>query len=181
MNRLKYDEWCEDGGAILWTAFYEIVSRARFLGAADAWRRFREILARSAEPDHLVGGNPFCHGEINNHGGPPGSVGVWGEFPESGITPCAFLYAFLGIDADIAGLRLRPNLPPSLEFAGVDGLVHRGRRLKITVRLSSQKRYRVSVEWARGKLELSAPAGEEVILTEIQFANASHHPMRSQR
>jgi len=148
-NRYRYEDWCEDGGAILWTAYYEIMARARFLGADDAWRRFREILGRFAEPDHLVGGNPLYRGERNNHSGPPGSVGVWGEFPESGIAPCAFLYAFVGVDADVSGLTIHPNLPTGLDYVGVDGLCWRGQRLKITA-----YRDRVTVETASSRREL---------------------------
>ena len=161
LNRLKYDEWCEDGGAILWTAYYEIMSRARFMGADDAWGRFRQVLARFEEPDHLVGGNPLYRGEINNHGGPPGSVGVWGEFPESGIAPCAFLYAFVGVEADLAGLHVKPNLTKGLSYAGVDGLVFRGHRLKVTA-----YRDKVTVEWKGGKLMRPVKAGGEVLVTE---------------
>ena len=87
-NKYAYDEWCEDGGAILWTAYYEIMARAGFLGADDAWDRFVQILDRYAMPDHLAGGNPLYRGEVNNHNEQRGSVGVWGEFPESGIAPC---------------------------------------------------------------------------------------------
>ena len=43
-NRYPFDQWCEDGGAILWTAYYEIMARARFLGTDNAWNRFRQIL-----------------------------------------------------------------------------------------------------------------------------------------
>lgn len=131
-TRYPYDEWCEDGGALLWTAYYEIMARAQFLGADDAWQRFGEILDRYAQPDHLVGGNPLYRGEINNHNDTRGSVGVCGEFPESGVTPCAFLYAFLGAQAEPDGLRLRPRIPAALMYLGVEGLQYHGCRLKIT-------------------------------------------------
>lgn len=153
-----YDEWCEDGGAILWTAYYEIMARARFLGADDAWGRFREILGRFAEPDHLVGGNPYCRGEVDNHLA-VGSVGVGLEFPESGIAPCAFLYAFLGVEIQPDGIRIRPNLPTALEYAGVDGLVYRGVRLKLTC-----WRDRVLIECAGSKQELPLGPDGAVIL-----------------
>ena len=160
-----YDEWCEDGGALLWTAYYEIVSRARFLGADDAWRRFKEILARYDLPDHLVGGNPLCRGETNNDTEGRGSVGTWGAFPESGLAPTAFLSAFLGIRADLDGLHVWPNLPASLEFAGVEGLVFRGRRLKVTC-----YRTQVVLEWAGGRQVLPVPALGAVLVAEQALA-----------
>ena len=98
-------------------------------------------------------------GEINN-GGQRGSVGLWGAFPESGLAPCAFLYAFLGIHADIEGLHIRPNLPSELEFAGVDGLMFHGQRLKIAC-----YRTRVVIESEGGKREYELPAHGEVTLT----------------
>lgn len=148
-NRYPYEEWCEDGGAILWTAYYELMARARFLGADDAWARYRDILSRFAEPDHLVGGNPMYRGERNNHGGPPGNVGLWGEFPESGIAPCAFLYAFVGVEADTTGLSFHPRVPTGLEYVGVEGLSWRGQRLKVTA-----YRDRVVVEGSNGRQDL---------------------------
>lgn len=134
-NGTPYDVQCQDGGAILYTSFHDIVARARFLGADNAWKRFTAILDRYAEPDHLSGGNPLYRGESTQGGpgGTAGSVGVEGEFPESGLVPVSFLYAFLGIDADINGIKIRPNLPKSLEFAGVRNLRYRGKLYDIRV------------------------------------------------
>jgi len=123
-----YDDQCQDGGAILYTSFHDIVARAKFLGADNAWTRFTTILDRYAEPDHLAGGSPLYRGE-STQGGPGGSaggVGVEGEFPESGLVPVSFLYAFLGIDADVDGLKIRPNLPKALSFGGVKSLQYKG-------------------------------------------------------
>jgi hypothetical protein len=160
-NRLKYDEWCEDGGAILWTAFYELMARCEYLGPEDAWTRLEQVLGRFSEGDHLVGGNPLLHGEINNHGGPPGSVGVWGEFPESGVAPCAFLYAFVGVSADVAGLHIRPAVPQGLDWVGVEGLSYHGHRLRVEA-------HRGLVVLAEGgrTLALAVPPSGEVAVTE---------------
>lgn len=166
-NRLKYDEWCEDGGAILWTAFYELMSRAKYLGADNSWRRFKQILARYDMPDKLCGGNPMYRGEIDNRGdGPygPGSVGVWGEFPESGLAPCAFLYGVVGLRVDIDGLHIRPNLPSELKYAGVENLVFRGVRMKVT-----SYRTHVTVEWAGHRIDKPLPASGEITFTEDVF------------
>ncbi|MHB9035541.1 MAG: glucosidase family protein [Armatimonadota bacterium] len=162
-NNYKYDKWCEDGGAILWTVYYELMSRVRFFGADNAWDRFKQILARFDMPDHLVGGNPMYHGEIDNRSDGeygPGSVGVWGEFPESGLVSCAFLYGVVGIRADVEGLHIRPNLPSGIKYAGVDGLVFRGRKLKVTSYPTH-----IKVEWSGRKLDLPVPPGGEATLT----------------
>lgn len=130
-----YGDQCQDGGAILYTSYYDIVARARFLGADNAFKRYREILHRYNKPDRLCGGSPLYHGEATQGGpgGGAGSVGVEGEFPESGLVPSAFLYAFLGIDADIMGLKIRPNLPSELNYAGVRNLSFAGTRYDIKV------------------------------------------------
>ncbi|MHB1457795.1 MAG: hypothetical protein ACYC0V_12875, partial [Armatimonadota bacterium] len=137
----SYDEQCQDGGAILYTSFHDIMARAQFLGADNAWKRLSEILKRYAKPDHLSGGSPLYYGETTQGGpgGTAGSVGVEGEFPESGLVPVSFLYAFMGVDADVHGLRIRPNLPKALSFAGVRNLRFGGRMYDIRVTNSDVK------------------------------------------
>jgi hypothetical protein len=134
-----FDAQIQNGGAILFLSYYDIMARARYLGADNAWKRFTEILDRYDKPDHLSGGTPLFMGEVAQ-GGPgstSGSVGTEGEFPESGLVPVSFLYAFLGIDSDINGLKVRPNLPKSLTYAGVRNLRYRGRMYDIRVRNST--------------------------------------------
>lgn len=130
-----YDEQCQDGGAILYTSFHDILARARYLGADNAWKRLTEILGRYSRPDHLSGGSPLYYGEITQGGpgGTAGSVGVEGEFPESGLVPVSFFYAFLGIDADIHGMTIRPNLPSALKFAGVRNVRFAGKMYDIRI------------------------------------------------
>lgn len=60
-----------------------------------------------------------------------------GEFPESGLVPVSFLYAFLGVDADVHGLKIRPNLPSALEYAGVRNVRFGGKMYNIRVTNSS--------------------------------------------
>ncbi len=129
-----YGDQCQDGGAILYTSYADLVTRARFLGADNAYKRFTEILDRYNLPDRLMGGNPLFTGETSQGGGNgAGSVGVEGEFPESGLVPASFLYAFLGIDADIHGLKILPNLPTGMKYAGVRNLSYGGVKYDIKV------------------------------------------------
>lgn len=129
-----YDEQCQDGGAILYTSGYDIIARAKYLGADNAYKRLTEMLGRYNMPDRLMGGNPLYTGETSQGGGNgAGSVGVEGEFPESGLAPASYLYAFLGIDADITGLKIKPNLPSTVKYAGVRNLSYAGTRYDIRV------------------------------------------------
>jgi hypothetical protein len=140
---------CENGGAILYTSHFDILARANLLGADNAFQRLREILARYREPDRLCGGSPLYHGENNGW-----EVGTDVPFPESGLVPAAFLYAFLGIEAQADGLHIRPNLPHRLRYAGVRNLLYRNLRLDIRVTPSSveissrQPRYEFRVKQA---------------------------------
>jgi len=156
-----YEDQCQDGGAILYTSFHDILARARFLGADNAWGRFTAILNRYAEPDHLSGGSPLYRGESTQGGpgGTAGSVGVEGEFPESGLAPVSFLYAFLGIDADIDGIKIRPNLPKALEFAGVRRLRYKGKLYDIRVTNTSVE-LKCTTKGAESTIRKSLKPGE---------------------
>jgi hypothetical protein len=126
-----YGDQCQDGGAILYTSFYDLMARSRFLGADNAWSRWQAILGRVNEPDRLCGGPPLFHGEQPQQL-PPGSVGVDVPFPESGLVPCWLLYGVLGVDATSQGLVIRPNLPAGMPWAEVDNLGYHG--LPLTIR-----------------------------------------------
>lgn len=127
-----FDAHLENGGAILYTSGYDIMARAKYLGADNAFKRLREILARYEEPDALCGGSPLRYGENNGW-----QVGTDQPFPESGIVPASFLYAFLGIQATADGIVITPNLPAELDFAGVRNLHFQDRMLDVKVTRTS--------------------------------------------
>ncbi len=127
-----FDTHLENGGAILYTSGYDVMTRARYLGADNAFRRLKEILDRWNEPDRLCGGAPLRYGEVNGW-----QVGTDVPFPESGLVPASFLYGFLGIQATGDGLSITPNLPSELSFAGVRNLRYRGLMLDVKVTRTS--------------------------------------------
>lgn len=124
----EFDVHLENGGAILYTSGYDLMARAKYLGADNAFKRLKEILERYEEPDRLAGGAPLFHGENNGW-----QVGTDYPFPESGLVPAAFLHAFLGIAATSDGLLITPNLPASLKHAGIKNLKYKGMMLNIKV------------------------------------------------
>ncbi len=126
-----YGDQCQDGGAILYTSYFDLMVRLRYFGAENAWKRFSEILARYRMPDRLCGGPPLYRGEIPQQEN-PGQVGVDLPFPESGLVPCFLLYGLLGVEATLQGLRIAPKLPKALPSLGVDGVNYQGNRLRIT-------------------------------------------------
>ncbi|GGD62077.1 MGH1-like glycoside hydrolase domain-containing protein [Microbacterium murale] len=123
----------QDGGAILYTSGFDVMARARYRGADDAWARMTAMLDRWSEPDHISGGSPLFRGEgtVNSPGAT--SVGTDIPFPESGLAPASFLYAFIGVEAEPDALVITPNLPTALTDAGVRHLVWRGKPLEILV------------------------------------------------
>ncbi|NSW79304.1 MAG: alpha-L-rhamnosidase N-terminal domain-containing protein [Chthonomonadetes bacterium] len=130
-----FDTHCENGGAILYTSFFDLMARHRWLGADNAYGRLWGILRRYDQPDRLCGGNPLYFGGkpyINGW-----AVGTDIPFPESGLVPTFFLYGFLGVDARVDGLHIAPLLPRSLSFAGVRNLFYRGLKLDLRVQRDS--------------------------------------------
>jgi hypothetical protein len=118
----------QNGGALLYYAGHDLISRARFLGPDNAFARLQAMLDRYAEPDKLCGGNPLYHGEIDGW-----QVGCAWPYPEAGLAPASFLYAFLGIEADHQGLQITPRLPAALSYAGVQHLSFAGAKWEVRV------------------------------------------------
>lgn len=126
-----FGEQCQDGGAILYTSFFDLMARTQFLGPDNAMARWSEILARYRMPDRMCGGPPLSRGE-NPQQLNPGSVGLDIPFPESGLVPLWFLYGVMGIEPAKEGLRIQPHLPRELEFCEASNVAYR--YLPLTIR-----------------------------------------------
>ena len=127
-----YGDQCQDGGVIFYVSFFDLMSRARHLGADNAWKRFMEIMDRYRMPDRLCGGSPLFRGEVSQQEN-AGAVGTDYPFSESGLVPLYFLYGVMGIEATPAGLHIKPNLPKALTYAEVKYLNWHGTELKVRV------------------------------------------------
>ena len=139
-----YEEQCQDGGAILYVSYFDLMVRLRYFGAENAWKRWQEILGRYRLPDRLSGGAPLYTGEKPQQED-AGQVGVDYPFPESGMVPCFLLYGILGLDATPAGLQITPRLPQALKRAEARNVVWHGATLTVrvtpkTVELRGRKR-----------------------------------------
>ena len=159
-----FGDQCQDGGAILYTSFYDLMDRSRHKGADDAWRRFGEIIDRYRMPDRLCGGTPLYRGE-NPQQEAAGAVGVDLPFPESGLVPCYYLYGVIGVEPTPDGLRIRPNLPISLDYAGVRGLDWRGAKLNIRATAMSVEIDGVNAEGKPYKATHGISPGGSVLFT----------------
>jgi len=120
----SYDEQCQDGGAILYTSYFDLMARSSLLGADNAWQRWTEILGRYREPDRLCGGPPLYRGEHPQQAD-PGSVGLDVPFPESGLVPTWFLYGLAGVLPTAEGLHIAPNLPAELPWLLIRNINYR--------------------------------------------------------
>lgn len=139
-----FGDQVQDGGAVLYTSFYDVMARRELLGTENAWQRFVAVLERYALPDKLAGGSPLYFGEIPQRE-LPGQVGTDEPFPESALVPSAVLYAFIGARATVDGLWVDPHVPEHFEFLGVRNVSYRGWSLDIRVSDSI-----VQVEGRRG-------------------------------
>jgi len=133
-----YGAQCQDGGAILYTSFYDLMARTALIGSDNAWQRWQEILSRYREPDRLCGGGPLCRGE-NPQRVNAGSVGLDIPFPESGMVPTWFLYGLMGVDAHPDGLHISPRLPKAVAWLGLRNLSYRGLILDLRVTPTSAR------------------------------------------
>ncbi len=110
-SSMGYGALVEDGGAMLWVNYYDVMARLRWLDADSAWRKFTDMLYR-------VEGDPLRFTEYPNH-----PTNVYGENylevgpadgSEIGLSGTAPLYGFMGVQPRPDGLYCSPNLPTSL-------------------------------------------------------------------
>ena len=167
----------QNGGANFYTMYYELMCRIKTYGADNAYRRL-ETLVNRFNIEHMQGGNQLYYGEKNQHGG-EGNVGIWGEFPESGLVPVAAKDGFMGISADKDGLHITPNLPSSdMTTLSLSNIDYWGMKLNISVSATSVRIYAVEnnspyTDWSvngtavSGSFDIIVPiqAGESVTLS----------------
>ncbi len=125
-----FGDQCQDGGAILYTSYFDLMARTRCPGPDNAWKRWTEIIERWRLPDHLCGGPPLYRGEHPQQV-KPGSVGLDIPFPESGLVPCWLLYGLLGVRPRLDGLEVRPRLPAGVPWLEIRNVAWRGLPLEI--------------------------------------------------
>jgi hypothetical protein len=157
----------QDGGAILYTSGFDVMARARYQGADDAWARMTAILDRWNQPDHICGGAPLFRGESTADSGTAStSVGTDIPFPESGLAPASFVYAFVGVEAEPDGLVITPNLPSALTEVGVQNLYWHGKKMNLLVT-------RDSITLSGGGVSVSRPykSGKAVRLKSNQLSH----------
>ncbi|MFC4596889.1 discoidin domain-containing protein [Cohnella hongkongensis] len=151
----RYGANAQNGGAILYTSFDDIVGRIEHISPDSGFGRLQAILAEFAQ-DELRRSR-----DLPNNAGFIGH-GVIGEFPESGLVPAVMTHGFLGLRAELDGLRVAPKLPSSLSYAGASDIRYRGDQYKITASRAAGAATIVAV--GPGSYELTVPDGQEVVV-----------------
>lgn len=112
-SSMGYGALVEDGGALVWVNYYDVMARLKWLDADSAWRKFADMLYR-VESDPLRFTESVTH-PTNVYGENYLEVGP-ADGPENGLNGTASLCGFMGIHANLDGVYASPNLPTSLLF-----------------------------------------------------------------
>jgi hypothetical protein len=149
-----FGQQIQNGGAIFYVSFYDLMARLRARGMADAMERMDGILAEAAideirrDPANMRG-----HSDI---------VGILREFPESGLVPLFFLDGVLGIEPVARGLRIHPSLPPGWKDAVVRAYAFAGNKLQI---IADERVKAPSITRAEGLQTIQVTANGDWLLT----------------
>lgn len=112
-STMGYGALVEDGGAMLWVNYYDVMARLKWLDADNAWRKFAAMLYR-IEGDPLLFTESVSH-PTNTYGENYLEVGP-ADGTENSLNAVAPLAGFMGIQPRVDGLYATPNLPTSLLF-----------------------------------------------------------------
>ena len=134
----EFGEQVQDGGAIMYVSYYDIMSRIKTRGADDAFGRLKEIQAwyekvqACAERNGVGTDLPndqfyrVYYGELGiamQGGGPAGGIGLDTEFLESALLYATVPYGFFGIESELRDtLQVTPQLPSSLTWWKMENL-----------------------------------------------------------
>jgi hypothetical protein len=135
----------QDGGAVPWTSFFELIARAQSGEQQQVDRAFARTLAiRDWLADVKAAGGEGTEfyrayykdrpeRGLQQGGGPPGGLGLDCEFLSDASLGTAFVpFAFLGLSAAEDGvLTVTPAVPSALEWLAAENVFYRGNHLRI--------------------------------------------------
>lgn len=127
-SQVPWGDQVQDGGAVLYTSYYDIMDRLRWQGPDPAMRRLAAVLDWYEEVESQGGYRAYyaTHEGSLQGAGTAGGLGIDAEFVESALVPLTLLYGFLGVEATPAGLSVRPRLPAGVPWLGVRHLRYAG-------------------------------------------------------
>ena len=149
-----YGGHIENGGAIFYTSYDDVMSRIAGDGADNAYQRMLAIFDEF-KIDELRRDRP-------NNKGMDWMEGIIGEYPESGLVALTMPYGFLGLSAKPNGLQIAPKIPNSLTFMGIKKIVYNGN----TYRITGSKSITTATITNQGTyFDVVVPNGQEVIIS----------------
>lgn len=145
----KYGVSCQNGGAILFVSYYDILARAQVYGANDAFARLTEIMEWFAdvtaayEASGRTNPKEFFLPYYETHDGTlqgrneEGALGLHAEFVENAILYAVVPNAFFGFDtyygADGLVMQIAPNLPDAVGNWKMEGVRYAGLSCDVAV------------------------------------------------
>ena len=137
-NDAAFSVKVQDGGAILYTSYYDVIARQQLLGADASYERLSAINGWYHEVMQAGGtGASFYQTyyaqkrmeDIENYdyytlqgGGYDGALGLDNEFYESAMIYAILPQAYLGLDGNYSKLSLTPDLPTELTYIAMTNL-----------------------------------------------------------
>lgn len=141
-----YGESCQDGGAILFTSYYDMMARFITNGAEDTFRRLSAIKDWYLEiynynvKEMYDTPSEFYRNYYDNLGislqgnDIAGSLGLDSEFLENAIVYAIVPFAFFGLEGTSDGcLSITPSLPSGLKFWRMENLMFHNIRYDIQI------------------------------------------------
>lgn len=137
----KFGECVQFGGSIMYTSYYDLMSRIDVKGADNAFTRLKGIQSWYDAVYSYYMANDIAADEFylmyyesqgitvqnGSKGQGNGAVGIDGEFTESLLTLAAIPYGFFGIDTDDGkNLKVAPSLPSELDHWKVENMSFNG-------------------------------------------------------
>ena len=132
----------QDGGAIMYVSYYDLMSRIQTRGADDAFARLKEIqkwynkveaVAKEQGIDNGIPSSQFYRayyekiGVGMQGGGTAGGIGLDEEFLESAILYSVVPFGFFGLGSTSEGvLTVSPELPDALDWWKMENLAYQG-------------------------------------------------------
>lgn len=134
---------CQDGGAIMYVTFFDLMARNGYAGANDCFNRLKEIQSWYEEVKSYGGKGKAFYDEYyfemrRKHGAKyklqggtngNGAIGLGDEFYESALLYTSIPYAFFGLKAEeYKTLSIAPNIPDKLKYFAIENLMYSGIR-----------------------------------------------------
>ncbi|MEZ4288185.1 MAG: hypothetical protein R3A47_08595 [Polyangiales bacterium] len=112
-TRHAYGNNVQNGGAVMFISYYDVMARLRWVSADNAFGVLRRMLTRTASDSNFLRFDSKTR-KYNDFGENFGEFGTNLPFPETGIAAMPMLYGFIGAKPSVQGLEVKPDLPMDL-------------------------------------------------------------------